>query len=59
MSTRIKVKDVMTTQIASVNGSTPFKNVKRLIVVDGNGRLEGVVNKLAWDEDDESTWGGR
>ncbi|MDP9868259.1 MULTISPECIES: CBS domain-containing protein [Streptosporangium] len=50
---RVEVKDVMTMQVASVNGSTPFKDatealiahsVSTLPVVDGDGLLEGIVS---------------
>ncbi|MFI6317606.1 CBS domain-containing protein [Nonomuraea sp. NPDC050556] len=54
MSTRITVKDVMTTQVASVNGSTPFKDVAEVLiaygvsavpVVDAEGYVIGVVSE--------------
>ncbi|WP_433258106.1 CBS domain-containing protein [Streptosporangium sp. CA-135522] len=51
---RVEVKDVMTTQVASVNGSTPFKDVAEVLithgvsalpVVDGEGHVIGVVSE--------------
>ncbi|ACZ87658.1 CBS domain-containing protein [Streptosporangium roseum] len=51
---RVEVKDVMTTQVSSVNGSTPFKDVAEVLiahgvsalpVVDGEGHVIGVVSE--------------
>ncbi|WP_406315426.1 CBS domain-containing protein [Streptosporangium sp. NBC_01639] len=51
---RVKVKDVMTTEVASVNGSTPFKDIAEVLiahgvsavpVVDGEGHVLGVVSE--------------
>ncbi|MBB2910747.1 CBS domain-containing protein [Streptosporangium becharense] len=51
---QVKVKDVMTRQVASVNGSTPFKDVAEVLiahgvsavpVVDGEGHVIGVVSE--------------
>ncbi|MFJ2032220.1 CBS domain-containing protein [Streptosporangium sp. NPDC087985] len=50
----VKVKDVMTTEVASVNGSTPFKDVAEVLiahgvsavpVVDGEGHVLGIVSE--------------
>lgn len=49
-----KVRDVMTTQVASVNGSTPFRDIAQVLithnvsaapVVDGEGHVIGVVSE--------------
>jgi CBS domain-containing protein len=49
-----KVRDVMTTQVASVNGSTPFRDIAEVLithnvsaapVVDGEGHVIGVVSE--------------
>ncbi|HEY9522966.1 MAG TPA: CBS domain-containing protein [Thermopolyspora sp.] len=51
---RVRVQDVMTHQVASVNGSTPFKDVAEVLiahgvsavpVVDGEGHVLGVVSE--------------
>jgi CBS-domain-containing membrane protein len=51
---RVKVKDVMTTDVASVHAGTPFKDVAELLisrgvsavpVVDDSGRVAGVVSE--------------
>ncbi|GLX01912.1 hypothetical protein Misp02_59980 [Microtetraspora sp. NBRC 16547] len=51
---RVKVKDVMTTHVVSVNGSTPFKDVAEVLiahsvsavpVVDGEGHVIGVISE--------------
>ncbi|GAA2899262.1 CBS domain-containing protein [Streptosporangium fragile] len=51
---QVKVKDVMTRQVASVNGATPFKDVAEVLiahgvsavpVVDGEGHVIGVVSE--------------
>ncbi|MCC5579383.1 CBS domain-containing protein [Microtetraspora sp. AC03309] len=51
---RVKVKDVMTTHVASVNGNTPFKDVAEVLiahsvsavpVVDGEGHVIGVISE--------------
>lgn len=51
---RVKVKDVMSTQVASVNGSSSFKDVAEVLiahgvsavpVVDGDGHVIGVVSE--------------
>ncbi|GGQ26235.1 CBS domain-containing protein [Streptosporangium pseudovulgare] len=50
----VKVKDVMTTEVASVNGCTPFKDVAEVLiahgvsaapVVDAEGHVVGVVSE--------------
>ncbi|WP_449061925.1 CBS domain-containing protein [Planomonospora algeriensis] len=50
----VKVKDVMTTDVTSVNGCTPFKDVAEVLinhevsavpVVDGEGHVLGVVSE--------------
>ncbi|GAA0988136.1 CBS domain-containing protein [Acrocarpospora macrocephala] len=51
---RVKVQDVMTTEVVSVQGSTPFKDVAEVLiahgvsavpVVDGEGHVLGVVSE--------------
>ncbi|GAA4039246.1 CBS domain-containing protein [Nonomuraea soli] len=51
---RTKVKDVMTAEVVSVHGSTPFKDIAEMIiahgvssvpVVDGDGRVVGIVSE--------------
>jgi CBS domain-containing protein len=51
---RVTVKDVMTAEVASVNGSTPFKDIAEVLiqhqvsavpVVDGEGHVIGVVSE--------------
>lgn len=51
---RVTVKDVMTVEVASVNGSTPFKDIAEVLihhqvsavpVVDGEGHVIGVVSE--------------
>ena len=51
---RTQVKDVMTREVVSVNGSTPFKDVAEVIIapgvssvpgVEGDGRVVGVVSE--------------
>ncbi|MEU7693147.1 CBS domain-containing protein [Microbispora hainanensis] len=50
----MKVRDVMTSEVASVNGSTPFRDVAEVLiahevsavpVVDGEGHVVGVVSE--------------
>lgn len=50
----MKVRDVMTSEVASVNGSTPFRDVAEVLiahevsavpVVDGEGHVIGVVSE--------------
>lgn len=51
---RVTVKDVMSVEVASVNGSTPFKDIAEVLihhqisavpVVDGEGHVIGVVSE--------------